>query len=219
MIKLAGIDNSITSPAVVIIELDDSLEIVGYDYINFCDTKKYHIPGHIYPIPEYTNEFERILGKNDFIVKQLLDRGVTHYAIEAYSMNSRGKVFSIAESSGNLKMGLYKAGIKKREYEPTTNKLFFAGKGNSTKEQMIETYRSLENPMGLPEIIVSSDASTCPLNDLVDAYSLAMFLVTEMRLRAEAIVADDLPPTTQTAFGIGKKRNKKKTPILEIPFI
>lgn len=219
MIKLCGIDNSITSPAVVIVELDDGLEIVSYDYLNFCDTKKYHIPEHIFPIPEYTNEFERILGKNDFLVNELKNRGVTHYAIEGYSMNSHGKIFGIAENSGYLKMELYKAGIKKREFEPTTNKLFFTGVGNATKEMMIRHYRSLGNPIGLPEVIVSSDASTCPLNDIVDAYSLAMFLVTEMRLRAGVLRADDLPQNVQTAFGIGKKRNKKKTPILEIPFV
>lgn len=136
--KLAAIDNSITSPAVVIVELDESLEIVGYDYINFCDTQKYQVPGHVYPIPEYINEFERILGKNDFLVKELKKRGVTHYAIEGYSYGSKGNnSYNIAENTGYLKMELYKAGIKKREVEPTTNKLFFVARGNATKEMMI----------------------------------------------------------------------------------
>jgi hypothetical protein len=195
------------------------LEIVGYDYINFCDTQKYQVHGHVYPIPEYTNEFERILGKNDFLVSELKKRDVTHYAIEGYSMGSKGKIFNIAENTSYLKMELYKAGIKKRDIEPTTNKLFFTGVGNATKEMMIRHYRSLGNPIGLPEVIVSSDASTCPLNDIVDAYSLVMFLVTEMRLRAGVLRSDDLPVNVQTAFGIGKKRNKKKTPILDIPFV
>ena len=79
-------------------------------------------------------------------------------------------------------MELYKVGIEKREVEPTTNKLFFEARGNATKEMMIRRYRSLNNPLRLPDEILKSDASTCPLNDLVDAYSLAMFLVTEMPL-------------------------------------
>jgi Holliday junction resolvasome RuvABC endonuclease subunit len=218
--KIAGLDISLTSPAVVIVELDESLEIVGYDYINFCDTQKYQVHGHVYPIPEYTNEFERILGKNDFLVKELKKRGVSHYAIEGYSYGSKGNnSYNIAENTGYLKMELYKAGLKKREVEPTTNKLFFVGKGSATKEMMIRHYRSMGNPIGLPEVIVSSDASTCPLNDIVDAYSLAMFLVTEMRLRSDIISMNSLTEHTQNAFGCGKKRNKNKTPILETSFI
>ena len=228
---IVGLDNSISSPAVVIFYLDDNLQIVGTDYLNFCDTKKYHIENHIYQVPEYTNEFERIIGKNDFIVQELVRRGVSHYAIEGYSYGSCGSVFSLAENSGYLKMALYKAGIKKREYSPTTNKMFYTGKGNATKEMMIREFRKT-NPLNLPETILNSDSTSCPLNDIVDAYALCYCLWNELLLRHGKIELVSLPDYQARAFEIEKpkkivrdttgkfkKPKKRKLSPLEIEFI
>ena len=221
MLSVCGIDNSISSPAVVIFTLDDNLQIVGTDYINFCDTKKYHVENHIFPVPEYKNEFERIIGKNDFIVSELIRRGVSHYAIEGYSYGSCGSVFNIAENTAYLKMALYRAGIKKREYSPTTNKMFYTGKGNATKEMMIREFRKT-NPLNLPEMVLTSDSDSCPLNDIVDAYALCYCLWNELLLRHGKIDIVSLPDYQARVFQIEKpKKPKKKTKLspLEIDFL
>ena len=228
---IAGLDNSITSPAVVMFFCDDNLQIICTDYINFCDTKKYQDNDHIYPLPDYTNEFERIIGKNDFIVSELVRKGVSHYAIEGYSYASTGAVFSIAENTSYLKMALYKAGIKKREYSPTTNKMFYTGKGNATKEMMIREFRK-SNPLNLSETILNSDSASCPLNDIVDAYALCYCLWNELLLRHGKIELVSLPDYQARAFEIekpkknrrgenllNKKPKKRKLSPLEIEFI
>ena len=38
--KIAGIDYSKNSPATVIAELNDDLDVIGYDYIGFSTVKK-----------------------------------------------------------------------------------------------------------------------------------------------------------------------------------
>ena len=108
----------------------------------------------------------------------------------------------------------------------STRHMFFTGKGNATKEMMIREYRK-HNLLELPEAILNSDASTCPLNDIVDAFALCYCLWNELLLRHDKIDIVSLPDYQAKVFEIakpkqpkaGKKPPKRKLSPLEIEFV
>jgi Holliday junction resolvasome RuvABC endonuclease subunit len=223
---LAGVDNSICSPGIVILTLDDNLEVVKYDYLNFNKTKKLHIENHIYPLPPYKNQCERIIEKNEFIVDELVKRKVEIVAIEEYSFGSNGLAFDLGENTGFLKILLYKKNIRQRYYEPTTNKMAFTSKGTASKTQMVETYiHDHKNPLDLPDKILdiletlkeNSKKSLSPLEDIVDAFALAELLRLELRLRKGLVEMKSLPESKIRVFN--KIHKSHNTNILDTDFV
>jgi hypothetical protein len=95
----------------------------------------------------------------------------THFAIEGYSLNSKGKIDAIIENAATLKALLYIAdGIKFTMYPPTTLKKFATGKGNCDKEKMIRQFE-LETGWKIHDIITpDKQFGTSPVSDIVDAY-------------------------------------------------
>lgn len=62
---------------------------------------------------------------------------VTGLAVEGYSMNSKGRVFDIAELGGIMKLAIRKAKIPAVIVPPKTLKKYVTGNGNADKKIMI----------------------------------------------------------------------------------
>jgi Holliday junction resolvasome RuvABC endonuclease subunit len=215
-LKIAGIDNSMSSPAITIFDLDDkTLEIKNYDYISLYKVKKQLVQDHIFTIPEYDNECQRIVEKNNFLVDILVKREVEYAAIEDYAFSSTGMSYSIGENTGYLKCELFKNKIKLRKYEPTSVKMFFTSLGNADKDLMMKTYiHDYSNCLNLPDKIINEKK---PLEDIADSFAICMLLLLELKLRRGLISLKDLPESKIRVFN--KIRKDTKTNILDTDFI
>lgn len=74
-------------------------------------------------------------------VEQETGERVTHVAYEDYAMGKGGKgnpgrVFSIGEAGGIMKMALHKAGVSILLVSPGSLKKFITGKGNTPKDEI-----------------------------------------------------------------------------------
>lgn len=214
-ITIAGIDNSISSPAITIMELDEkSFSIVRYNYLNLFKTKKMFVKDHILEIPKHKNDIDRIITKNNIIIDFINSNKVLYCAIEDYSFASKGLVYNIAENTGYLKTQLYLSNINIRLYEPTSIKMFYNGKGNADKEAMIKTYKKNNNFLNLEDKTLNEQK---PLEDIVDSFAVCSLLRTELMLRKGLINMKDLSENVIRVFNTIHKDTK--TNILNTDFI
>lgn len=186
--KIAGIDYSLTSPAICTWDdMDGEFCFENCRFFFITGVKKYQdkFGDNIFGTPFsdwYTEQF-----RYDFISEWAMncmskDGAPKIIGIEGYSMGSKGKVFNLAENCGILKHKIWKewetnpiikttTGI----FPPTTVKKFATGKGNADKESMYgafvtETGVDLMNIMGQSTTKVSS-----PVSDIVDAFYMAKY--------------------------------------------
>ena len=137
--KIAGLDLSISSSGIVIMELDDKFNVVNIERHGFVTTLKQQklSPDMIYyNVKDYSCTYQRYQFFCDYILKWCKDCDVV--AVEEYAMGksgAQGLIFSLAEFEGNIKMSLFREGKKLRFYPPGTHKKFFTGKGNAGKIQ------------------------------------------------------------------------------------
>lgn len=173
MSKIAGIDYSITCPAVC---------IDGEKYFAMPNGKKFE--------RFYLNKSIEILqnkGKNDVqseverynhmangICNFLIVNNVDMVHIEDYSYGSVGKVFHIAENMGVLKYKLWEFGISYKVFAPSALKKFATGKGNADKMKMFDAYLS-DTGIDLRQTFITKSVKNLakPIDDLVDAYYLS----------------------------------------------
>ncbi len=65
--------------------------------------------------------------------------GVTLVVIEGYSYGSKGRaLFQIGELGGVIRLGLHRLGVPWVEVPPTCLKKYATGKGNATKDEVIQ---------------------------------------------------------------------------------
>jgi hypothetical protein len=178
--KIAGIDYSLVSPSVTIIDIKTS-SVVGH-YLT--TTKKnvrtikcadwYSAVGteHL----EYTNQQERY----DQIANWILNlvRGCDAVRIEDYAMGAKGKVFNIAEGTGLTKWMLWKNGISFDLISPTALKKYATGKGNSDKPAMHSAFAAKAG-FNLSDQFGGRIAN--PVSDLVDSMWLVWMLQGELQ--------------------------------------
>ena len=88
--------------------------------------------------------------------------GITHIALEGYSMGSRGgRAFSIGELGGCIKLFALKENIRILIISPSSLKKFVAGNGSADKDEMIKA-------------VNRRWAKGITQNDEADAYGLMM---------------------------------------------
>ena len=230
--KIAGIDNSLSCPAVTIFEIDDeTYNIVKKEcFIVICEeskgTKKELNTifdevqkNNTVILKPFTNEYDRMNRKNKYIANRVKD--CEYVAIEDYSYASKGLVTKIAENTGILKSYLYDSGSKLRTYEPTTIKMFFCGNGSANKMLMINEYLENEeenNPLNLDLKLKQFEITEkSKLNDVVDSYAIAKLLHTELLLRKGLIEIKSLNLKQIQVFN--KIHKDTKTNILDTDFI
>lgn len=169
---IAGIDLSMTAPAICIQDTNDPDEFQYKKFYVKSSGPKKHLGkyGNIQidaPL-EFSCPEERYLDNARWVMNILESNGVQEVVLEGYSMGStKGLIFNIAENTAVLKQKLYLAGIPFTTPAPTQTKKAFTGKGNADKPTMCETF--YERYKVRPHIIIGCGEAKSPENDMVDA--------------------------------------------------
>lgn len=137
------------------------------------------------------------------------------YAVGASNTNS---ILQIAELTGMIKMFMSDLGAKIRIHDPMSVKMFGAGKGNATKQEMLDHVGD-DLFRIIPDSIFKRGKKDAegPGIDVVDAYWLGRMLNCELDLREGKITLDQLTPKQIEVFN----RVTKTYPVnvLSRPFI
>ena len=180
---LAGIDYSISSPAITIYNTESGplcFENCNFYFNQESITKKeskrrteisfqniFWSQRFLTDTPE-----ERYYMLADWATSIILENKVSVAVFEAYALHAKGKIFNIAEATGLLKHYLFRNGIQLVLISPTENKKSFSGKGNANKQLMIETFNQ-KNGINISEHFgYDSFFTGSPISDIVDCYSL-----------------------------------------------
>lgn len=173
--RIAGIDYSMTCPAVTVIDLEET-ETFSYDMCKFyyyIDKKKFDLQvepfyGKLQTV--YNSQMERFNLISDWAMELVKD--CDFVGLEDYSMGSKGKVFHIAENTGILKYKLWKSGIKFETYPPSIIKKFATDKGNADKFKMQDSFIS-ETGIDIKPILGQTEKQWSPSGDIIDSYYIA----------------------------------------------
>ena len=178
MIRIAGIDYSLTSPAVCTFVGGGVFRFEDCSFFYLTDIKKYartfmeNIHGKMFS--EYNEESERYCTISDWAVQKVV--GCEQVALEdyAYSRGHAGRVFHIAENTGVLKYKIWKTGTPMDVFSPTLIKKYATGKGNAKKDQM---YESFFEDTGVDLMCtMGMDNVRSPLSDVVDSYFICKYM-------------------------------------------
>lgn len=209
--KILAVDNSIQAPGFIEGTLDENYNIVKTRTLSFCNTnrKKYEVKTDDLTI-EYVKQkdfknkqFEKIMY---YIEKFKGWKGdnIYHYAaIEDFAYSAKGKIASIAESTGNIKNILFNDLTKIRIYGIKEIKKFYTINGNSDKIGM-EDYFDNDQSSYKPDISflphVYENKNGNPKDNIVDAFGIIEFLKTELKLRFGKMTLDELNPKQIEVF-------------------
>lgn len=170
---IAGIDYSMSSPAVCIHE-GDSWSIHNCTFYYFTSKTKFlletkQLRGTLYP--NFSSQQERFHNLSNWALSYLDARSVESVGLEGYSYgSSSSRLFEIGENTGLLKFKLWSDGIKFDVYAPSAVKKFGCGKGNAGKDLMWEAFLS-ETELNLFNIFGQEvGKSWNPVSDIVDSY-------------------------------------------------
>lgn len=175
---IAGLDYSMTSPAICLSDFDFKYENCIFSYLT--TSKKYdvqfdNIKGrHL----DYSHSIQRYDLIAVYFLDMMLDYGVQTCYIEGYSMGSKGRVFDIAENTGIFKHSAWRFGINVVTVPPTTIKKFATGKGNANKEKMQETFIN-ETGINLKSKLDMTEKQWNPSSDIIDAYYVCKYAIHE----------------------------------------
>ena len=182
MMKLAGIDYSLTSPAICVWK-SDADRLFDFDSCNVYYLENPSRQGptphgilnlHSEPYPEWETEEQRHDLLSDWAMSCI--QGCEVY-IEGYAFATSGKshVRSVAENSGLLKHKMYKAKQPFISVPPTVIKKYATGKGNANKEVMYDAFNAelLTPPDLKTSLKPKATKLTSPVTDIVDAYYIA----------------------------------------------
>ena len=183
--KIAGIDYSLTSPAICVYkEKDDG-------FFDFDRCMLYYLSNNekqqqlasgcgvsnliAERYPEWNCEEERHDKLSNWAYQRV--QGCDEVYLEGYAFATAAQagVRSIAENTGLLKHKMWKNKISFKSYPPTVIKKFATGKGNANKELMYEAFvDELLTPTDLKELLTPKATKVKnPISDLVDAYFIA----------------------------------------------
>ena len=172
---VAGIDYSLTSPAICVAEVLDNnikFEDCRFHYIRQTKSQDTFKVFNAYEYPKYSSEIERYIALADWTIEVIrwYNGRVKCVYLEDYAFAATGRVFNIAENMGVLKCRLLKEKFKYVTIPPTVVKKHATGKGNANKELMYDTFLA-ETKVGLKEELTPRSTSiTNPVSDIVDAY-------------------------------------------------
>ena len=182
MTKIAGVDYSLTSPAICVWKSEDD-RIFDFDscdvyYLETASRQRTTTHGilnlHSEIYPEWETEEQRHDLLSDWAMSIL--QGCEVF-IEGYAFATSGKshVRSVAENTGLLKHKLYKSKHEYTSVPPSMVKKYATGRGNATKEVMYEAFcAELVTPPDLHQRLKPrSTKLTNPVTDIVDAYFIA----------------------------------------------
>lgn len=168
--KVAGIDYSMSSPAMVIFD-DNEYTFYGIKAKKSMVSKSDKVI-LFEPVKDYEHNIERYEFLANLFVDILKAENIKDVYIEGYAYGARGNVFNIGENTGILKYLLYKNGINLTVFQPNEIKKVATNKGNANKVLMYEAFKN-DGPFDLEDILSVEATDTkipAPINDMVDAY-------------------------------------------------
>lgn len=173
---VAGIDYSLTSPSICVIDADiwqfDKCEfyyIVKKEKNVVTDGRQFF--GTVYP--EYLCDAHRYDNLTNWSLDILMDSHVEKVFMEGYAFNAVGRIFQIAENTGMLKHSMWKNKIPYDVFPPSLIKKFATTKGNANKEAMYESFLEETGIDIRKKLDIRSEKQWNPLSDIVDAYYIA----------------------------------------------
>lgn len=175
--KVAGLDYSMTSPAICLYDdADGEFKFSNCSVYFLTQTKKYdtivkNITGNFF---EYTDDITRYDKISHFFLEKIVERNVKKIFIEGYSMGSKGRVFNIAENTGVMKYRLWKNGIDYEIIPPTVIKKFATGKGNADKAAMQSAFMK-DNNVDLKFEFKMTENQWNPSSDIIDSYWICKY--------------------------------------------
>ena len=182
--KIAGIDYSLTSPAICVYKEEDD-----HGYFDFDRCVLYYLSNNerqrqvasrsglsnlkAVPYPEWDTQEERYDALSSWVIS--LIQGCSEVFIEGYAYGVTSNRAPIYENTAILKHKMWKNKVPFHSYPPTVIKKFATGKGNANKEQMYEAFvDELLTPTDLKERLTPKATKVInPISDLVDAYFIA----------------------------------------------
>ena len=188
---LAGVDYSINSPAMAVLDVDGEMsKCFPINEVVVCVVnkriKKQDIINNrtvVIPYIMFKNNIERFDKLSNIFLSFLdpiCDKDEKYVAIENYSYGSRGRaILQIAENVGLLKQKLYLKGCNIRLYEPTYIKKFATDDGRANKEKMGIELLSRFNY----ELDINVGLENNPTSDIVDAIWILYLLWSELKVR------------------------------------
>ena len=180
---IAGVDYSLTSPAICIHDGEEwSYDNCTFYYLvnneKFLNREDEQYVASIYPA--YREDVERFHLLSEWSVGNILGHSTDTVALEGYAFGAVGRVFQIAENGGLLKHKLWSEEIPVEVYPPTMIKKFATDKGNATKEMMVEAFEK-EASVDIREKCGVVNKQWNPISDIVDAYYIAKFGFTQIK--------------------------------------
>ena len=186
MMRIAGIDYSLTSPAICVWKETNDNRQFNFD---MCDvyyleneqrlkraTKHEILNLHADPYPEWETEEQR----HDLLSNWAMSivNGCQVF-IEGYAFATSGKshVRSVAENSGLLKHKMYKVKQSFTSVPPSVIKKYATDKGNANKDLMYDAFSKESNtPPDLHKTLKpKSNKLTNPTTDIVDSYWICKY--------------------------------------------
>lgn len=175
---IAGIDYSLTSPAICIHQTASVFDIKNCLF-NFLTDKAKCVgtfkPNTLgLPLNDWKTDQERYNMIAAWAHMTCLRNNVKHVFIEGYSYGSTGRVFHIAENVGVLKHILWNASIPFTIIAPTAVKKLATGKGNADKQKMNVAFVK-ETDYNMKTLLGLTDKQWNPSSDIIDSYYICKY--------------------------------------------
>ena len=185
MMKIAGIDYSLTSPAICVYKDENgghfNFDRCVFHYLSNNEKQQQLAAGtglvnlRADSYPEWQSEEERHEKLSTWAYN--IVQGCEEVFLEGYAFATsvQAGVRSIAENTGLLKHKMWKNKLKFQTFPPTVIKKFATGKGNANKELMYEAFKyELLTPNDLKEQLTPKAKKIInPISDIVDSYFIA----------------------------------------------
>ena len=175
--KIAGIDYSLTSPCICICEIqNEEFDFKNCRFYFFAQTKHQLKISHtnLYPhslIKTYTSDAERYNKLSNWVIDVLAINGKPRPVyLEDYAYAATGKVFHIGENTGHLKYKFWQYNVKYQIFAPTSIKKTATGKGNSSKQDMYDSFVEQTGFDFRLDLAPNSTEIGNPVSDIVDSY-------------------------------------------------
>ena len=173
---VAGIDYSLTSPAICVAEvIDNEIKFENCKFHFLKQNKSHKSLGEVffaYDYPEYSDDIERFSKLASWTIECIrwFDDRASEIYLEDYAFAATGRVFHIAENMGILKKQLRETKFKYITIPPTVIKKHATGKGNANKELMYEQFLTESHVDLQSQLSPKSTKISNPVSDIVDSY-------------------------------------------------
>ena len=177
MKKIAGIDFSLSSPAICVYT-GNKFNYKDCSFYFLTDRKKnaqYYNTNLVgSPMVGYVSQEERYHNISNWALSVLSNHHVEKVFIEDYAFAANGRVFHIAENCGVLKYRMWMANYEITPIAPTQIKKFATGKGNANKEDMQVAFIN-ETGYNPKQELNLTDKQWNPSSDIIDSYYICKY--------------------------------------------